>query len=147
MLLEKINADLTVAIKAGQKHTKTALRGVLAEVQNERIKLRVESLDDDQVLTVVLREAKKYEEACEAAWQAERNDVWQKNNAMLVCLYPYMPEEIGEDDVNAIITQAIEDTQAQSIGAVMKIVMPQVKGKFDSKEASAMVKARMADLV
>lgn len=99
-------------------------------------------LTEDEVLLVISKEAKKRKESIEMAQKANREDIAAKEKEELDILKRYLPEEMDEAQVEAIISDVISQTGATSIkdrGKVMGAVMPKVRGKADGKLVSAIV--------
>lgn len=142
MLLDDIKESTLTAQKDKDKESLTTLRGLLAEIHNEEIRLKAD-LDEAQTLSVVLKEVKKYEEAMEFANQGNRTDIWLKNNRAYLVLSPFLPVMMTQAEVIDLIDAAIITVDAKSVkdmGAVMKLVSPKIKGRFDGKEASTIVR-------
>ncbi len=136
MSLEKqIDQDTIAAMKAGEKDKVTVLRGLKSEIKNRRID-KHDDLTDEEVIDVLSSAAKKRRESIEQFANAGRDDLVQNEQFGLTIIEGYLPEQMGEDEIRAIVKDAIEKTGADSpakLGLVMKEVMPQVKGKADGK--------------
>ena len=106
-------------------------------------------LSDDEVLTVLGKEAKKRREAAEAYDAAQRPDLAGKEREELAVLEAYLPEGLSAQEVQAIIAAAVEEVGDQGLaggaamGAVMKIVQPQVRGRADGAAVAASVKSAL----
>lgn len=146
-LKDQLQADLTAAIKSRDELTASTLRMALAAITNEEVAgKQARELSDDDVLTVLGREAKKRKEAAEAYDSAQRPELAARERDELGVLARYLPEPMSEDDVKAIIAAAVAESGASGpggIGAVMKIVQPQVKGRFDGGQVAALVRAAL----
>lgn len=147
-LKETLHADLTTSIKARDELTSSTLRMVLTAITNEEVagkEARV--LSDDDVMTVLGREAKKRREAVEAYTSANRPDLADRENAELAVIAKYLPQQLDEAELRTIVDAAVAEVAATgasggaAMGAVMKIVQPQVKGRADGGAVAAMVKA------
>ena len=136
MSLEKqIDQDTIAAMKAGEKDKVTVLRGLKSEIKNRRID-KHDDLTDEEVIEVLSSAAKKRRESIEQFEKGGRDDLVQNEQFGLAIIEAYLPEQMGEDEIRAIVKDAIEKTGADSpakLGLVMKEVMPQVKGKADGK--------------
>lgn len=146
-LKETLHADLTTSIKARDELTSSTLRMVLTAITNEEVagkEARV--LSDDDVMTVLGREAKKRREAVEAYTSANRPDLADRENAELAVIAKYLPQQLDEAELRTIVDAAVAEVAATgasggaAMGAVMKIVQPQVKGRADGGAVAAMVK-------
>lgn len=149
-LKEQLQADLTTAMKARDEMSSSTLRMVLTAVTNEEVSGKESRvLTDEDVITVLGREAKKRKEAAEAYDAADRAELAQRERDELVVIERYLPEQLSAEDVQAIVDAAVAHVQAggtsggAAMGQVMKIVQPQVKGKADGGQVAAMVKSAL----
>ncbi len=147
-LKEQLHADLTVAIRAKDSISSGTLRMVLAAITNEEVAGKVaRELTDQDVVTVLTREAKKRREAATAYDDAKRPELADKERAELAIIQGYLPEALSTDEITQIIQKAIAESGAQGpsgMGAVMKLVTPQVAGRADGSEVAALVKTLLA---
>jgi uncharacterized protein YqeY len=146
----QLKQDLTTAIKARDEVTTATLRMVLTAVTNEEVSGKeARVLTDDDVLTVLGREAKKRRESAEAYDTAERPELADRERAELAVLTGYLPQALTDDEVTAIVAAAVETvagsgaTGGAAMGAVMKLVTPQVKGRADGGKVAGLVKAAL----
>jgi uncharacterized protein YqeY len=143
-LKDQLQADLTSALKSRDEVTAATVRMTLAAITNEEVAGKeARQLSDEDVLTVLGREAKKRKEAAEAYDDAGRTELADRERAELAVLARYLPEPLSAADVQAIVDAAIAQVDATgpaAMGAVMKIVQPQVKGRADGGQVAAMVK-------
>lgn len=149
-LKEQLQADLTTAMKARDEMGSSTLRMVLTAVTNEEVSGKESRvLTDEDVITVLGREAKKRKEAAEAYDAADRAELAQRERDELVVIERYLPEQLSAEDVQAIVDAAVAQVQVggtsggAAMGQVMKIVQPQVKGKADGGQVAAMVKSAL----
>lgn len=145
MLKDSIQNDLTAAMKARDAVRTQTLRAVITAVKNAEKEKRTE-LGDDAVLDVVSREAKRRRESIDAFGAGGRDDLVAKETAELEILAAYLPAALSEDELTSLVDQAIADAGATSpreMGAVMKILTPQVRGRADGAAVAAAVKARL----
>lgn len=145
MLSERIADDMRAAMKAREQTAVTTLRMVMAAMKNTQVE-RGHELADDEVLEVLGREAKRRRESIDAYTQAGRDDLVQKEQAELAVIQTYLPEQLGEADLLAMVDEAIAEVGADSVkqmGAVMKALMPKVKGRADGSVLSGLVKGRL----
>jgi len=134
---ETIKADLTTAMKAGEKVRVTALRLVLAELQKDE----KEGKGDE--LAVLRRERKRRIEAAEQFEDAGRDDLAGPERAEAEMIAAYLPAELGDHELKAIVEKAVSDSGASSpadIGQAMKSVMQAVDGRADGKRVNALVR-------
>lgn len=135
-LADTVKADLTTAMKAGDKDRVGALRLVLSELQ----KAAKDGGDDEQA--VLRRERKRRLEAAVAFRDNDRPELAAAEEAEARIIEAYLPAELGDDELRAIVQAAVTQTGASSpkdMGAVMKAAMPQIAGRADGKRVSALV--------
>ena len=149
-LKDQLQSDLTTAIKARDEVTAATIRMALTAITNEEVSGKeARELSDDDVLTVLGREAKKRREAAEAYDAASRPELADRERAELDVIARYLPQPLSDDEVRAIVDAAVVEVTAggasggQAMGAVMKIVQPQVKGRADGGAVAAMVKTAL----
>ena len=145
VLRDRISDEMRAAMKAREQTRVSTLRMLMAAMKNTQVE-KGHELSDDEVLEVVAREAKRRRESMEAFEKAGRSELVEKEGAELAVLEAYLPEQLGEDELGALVDEAIAETGASSpkeMGAVMKVVMGKVKGRADGAAVSAMVRARL----
>ena len=150
-LKEQLRADLTAAIKGRDEVVSSTLRMALAAITNEEVAGKVaRELSDAEVLGVLTKEAKKRREAATAYDDASRPDLADKERAEGEVLARYLPQPLTDDELAALVDQAIADAAANgatgpsAMGEVMKAVQPQIAGRADGAAVSAMVRSRLA---
>jgi uncharacterized protein len=139
-ILEQIKTDLHGAMRAREKERVGALRLVLSELQ----KAAKEGADDE--LAVLRRERKRRVEAARAYREAGRDDLAAGEESEGELIGGYLPAELSEPELAAIVEQAVTDSGAQSakdMGAAMKLAMAAVDGRADGKRVSALVRAAL----
>jgi uncharacterized protein len=139
-LLEQIQGDVKDAMKAGEKERVHALRLVVNELQ----KAAKENGGDE--VEVLQRERKRRIEAAEAYREGGRTDLAEAEEHEAELISGYMPEQISDAELEAIVGDAVAESGASSpkeMGKVMALVMPQVKGRADGKRVSAAVKEKL----
>ena len=144
---DQLQSDLTASIKARDELRSSTLRMALAAITNEEVAGKeARQLSDDDVIVVLTREAKKRREAADAYDEANRPELATRERDELAVLTTYLPEPLSEDELTAIIAAAVAESGASGpggIGAVMKIVQPQVKGRADGGQVAALVRAAL----
>ena len=147
-LKDQLKSDLTTAIKARDEVTAATLRMALTAVTNEEVSGKeARELSDEDVLTVLGREGKKRRESAEAYDAADRPELAARERDELEVLARYLPEQLSDDEVAAIVAAAVAEVAAngatggQAMGAVMKLVQPQVKGRADGGVVAGLVRA------
>ena len=147
-LKEKLQADLTDAIRSRNEVVSGTVRMLLAAITNEEVAGKAAKvLTDAEIITVLSREAKKRREAVEAYTQAKRDDLAGKEKAEAAVIANYLPEQLSEDEIKKLIADAIAETDAKGpagMGLVMKILQPKIAGKADGGVVSGLVKAALA---
>ena len=134
---ERIRADVTAAMKAGDKDRVTALRLVLSELQKDA----KEGAGDEQA--VLRRERKRRRESETAYREAGREDLATAEAFEAETIEAYMPAELSDGELDALVTAAVAETGASSpkdMGRVMKQVMAAAGGRADGKRVSSKVK-------
>jgi len=147
-LKEKLQADLTDAIRSRNEVVSGTVRMLLAAITNEEVAGKAAKvLTDAEIITVLSREAKKRREAVEAFTQAKRDDLAGKEKAEAAVIANYLPEQLSEDEIKKLIADAIAETGAKGpagMGLVMKVLQPKIAGKADGGVVSGLVKAALA---
>lgn len=141
-LLTWLNEDMKTAMKARDKEKLTVIRMLKSSIQNEQIKLGKE-LNDEEELTVLSREMKQRKDSLTEFEKANREDLVEKVKAEIAIVEKYMPEQLTQEELTAIITDAIQQTGATSMkefGKIMGVVMPKVKGKADGSQVNMIAK-------
>jgi uncharacterized protein len=139
-ILEQIKGDLRDAMRAGEKERVGALRLVLSELQ----KAAKEGSDDE--LGVLRRERKRRLEAARAYREAGREDLAGGEEAEGELISAYLPAELSEEELKAIVEQAVRDSGAESakdMGRAMKQAMAAVDGRAEGKRVSDLVRAAL----
>ena len=143
-LKEKLQSDLTAAIRSQDAVKSGTIRMLLAAITNEEVAGKsAKVLTDAEVITVLSREAKKRREAVEAYTNAKRDDLANKEKEEAVTIALYLPEQLSEADIKKLIVDAITETNATGpagMGLVMKVLQPKIAGKADGGVVSAMVR-------
>ena len=148
MLENEIAEKLKAALKSRNQTEVSILRMVMSEIKNRKISDLVKGdLDDDRVLGVIQKMARQHNESIESFEKGGREDLVKKEKEELVILETFLPEQMSEADVAAIVGDAIKETGAASMkemGAVMSLVISKVKGRADGKVISGIVKAKLS---
>jgi uncharacterized protein len=139
-LLEQVKDDVKSALKAGEKDRVHALRLIANELEKSA---KENGADDVEVLQ---RERKRRLEAAEAYRDAGRTDLAEAEEREAEIITSYMPAQLSDDELGAIVGDAVAESGAsspQEMGKVMALVMPKVKGRADGKRVSAAVKEKL----
>jgi uncharacterized protein YqeY len=141
----RLAAEMKDALRAGEKVRLGALRMLSAALTNKEKELRHE-LSDDEVREVASKEMKKRAESIEAFEGAGRRELVEKERAEWEAIASYAPEQLSEDEVDALVDEAFAATGATSekeLGAVMGLVMGKAKGRVDGRVVQEKVRARL----
>ncbi|HZC70325.1 MAG TPA: GatB/YqeY domain-containing protein [Jatrophihabitans sp.] len=146
-LKDQLRADLNAAMKSRDELTTATLRMALTSITKEEVAGdAARELDDDEVQRVLTREAKKRREAAEAFDAAGRAELASRERAEGTVLDRYLPTQLDDAELAELVTAAIAEAGASNprdMGAVMKIVVPQVAGRADGKRVSDEVRRRL----
>jgi uncharacterized protein YqeY len=146
-LKEKLQSDLTDAIRSRAEVKSGTIRMLLAAITTEEVSGKAARvLTDAEIITVLSREAKKRREAVEAYVAAKRSDLADKEKAEGDVISEYLPAQLSEDEIKKMISDAIAETGAAGpagMGLVMKVLSPKIAGKADGGLVSGLVKAAL----
>lgn len=142
-MLEQFQADLKDAMRAKEETRKLTLRALITAFKNAAIEKRADLTDADAI-DILSREAKKRREGAEGFRSGDREEDALKEEAELAIIQTYLPTQLTEDDVRAFARDAIAALGAADAGKVMGQVMPHIKGKFDGKLASGLIRDELA---
>jgi uncharacterized protein YqeY len=147
-LKERLRADLNAAMRARDQVRMRTLRMALSSITNEEVAgASARQLSDDEVMKVLTREARKRREAAEAFGAAGRTEQAAAERAEGEVLAGYLPAQLGDDELSALVTAAIAETGASGMagmGQVMKTLTPQVAGRADGARVAAEVRRRLS---
>lgn len=147
-LKDKLTDDLKTAMRARDTERLNCVRMLKSKIQEKEVEARGKHgadhrLDEQALIDVVASYAKQRRDSIAQYEELGREDLADKERAELALLADYLPEQIDEAELRAIIAAAIADagaTEARQLGDVMKRVMPQVKGKADGKQVNAIAR-------
>lgn len=146
-LKERLQGDLTEAIRSRDELTSGTIRMVLTAITTEEVSGKsARSLTEAEVITVLSREAKKRREAAEAFVIGDRPEKAALERSEGEVIAKYLPEQLSEEKLNEMIAAAIAETGASGpagMGLVMKVLSPKIAGKADGGTVSAAVKAAL----
>jgi uncharacterized protein YqeY len=147
-LKERLRADLNAAMRARDQVRMRTLRLALTSITNEEVAgASARELSDDEVVKVLTREARKRREAAEAFSAAGRSDQAAAERAEGDVLADYLPAQLNDDELAALVDAAIAETGASGMagmGQVMKTVTPRVAGRADGARVAAEVRRRLS---
>lgn len=139
-LLERVQEDVTAALKAGDRERTGALRLIANELQKAAKEAREQAPDE---VAVLQRERKRRLESAEAYREAGRDDLAEQEEREAAVIEEYLPAQMPDDELRRIVQDVVAQTgaaTAKDTGKVMSAVMPQVKGQADGKRVSAVVR-------
>ena len=134
------------AMKSGDARRKTTLRMTLAEIKNKEIETG-DALDEPTTLGIIQKEVKARRDAIEDARMAGRDDLVEEAEAEIEILEDFLPRQLTQAELEALVDDVIEQTGATSMrdmGKVMGAIMPRVKGRADGSEVSKLVRHRLS---
>src|SRR4051794_22551174 len=146
-LEQRMRSDLTESIRARDELTTATLRMTLAALSTEAVSGKTaRELDAAEALAVVTREAKKRREAAEAFSAAGRSELADRERAEGEVLARYLPAQLTDEELATLVSGAVEQTGAsgmKGMGAVMKVVTPQVAGRAEGSRVAAEVRKQL----
>ncbi len=148
-LKDRLRSDLTTAMKARDQARAGTLRMLLSAVTNAEVAGKTaRELSDDEVVGVLATEAKKRREAATAFDRGGRGEMAEKERAEAEVIADYLPEQLSDDEVSALVAEAIDRVGAReegmrAMGRVMGVVQPQVKGRADGSLVAAEVRRQL----
>lgn len=147
-MYNKIKEDIVNALKEKDTLKLQTLRGIKGEVDLEHINKKVE-INDELVITILSRGIKTRRESITEFEKGNREDLITKTQEEIDLLQQYLPKQLTVEEINAILDEAfkkVNPTSPKDMGLIMKEITPQLKGKADMGQVSAMIKERLASL-
>jgi uncharacterized protein len=144
-LKERITEDMKTAMRAGDKNRLATIRLALAAIKQREVDERI-TLDDGQVLAVVEKMIKQRREAIVQFESGGRADLVAKEKAEIAVLQGYLPAQMSDAEIDALIAEAITATGAASVkdmGKVMGYVKPKAQGRADMGAVSARIRQKL----
>jgi uncharacterized protein YqeY len=142
-LLDQVKADVTTALKAGDRERANALRLITNELQKAHKEASGSETDE---VAVLQRERKRRLEAADAYRDGGRDDLAQSEQREAELIEHYMPQQLSDAELHAIVGDVVAESGAaspQEMGKVMSMVMPRVQGRADGKRVSAVVREKL----
>ncbi|MGB5710321.1 MAG: GatB/YqeY domain-containing protein [Waterburya sp.] len=149
-LKEQIGEDIKTAMKAKDKIRLQTVRSIKKAILDKEVELRPkgqDSLSQEQEIELLSQQAKQRRDSIEQFKNAGRDDLADKESQELGIIETYLPEQLGDEEVETIIDEIISSSCAASmkdLGKVMGAAMKQLKGKADGKKIQALVKSKLA---
>ena len=145
-LKEKLQQDMKDAMRGGDKRSLGVIRLILAAIKQREVDERIE-LDDVQVTTVLDKMAKQRRDSLEQYEKAGRDDLADQESFEIELLKAYLPEQLGDAEIDTLIDEAIQATGASSMkdmGKVMGQLKARLQGRADMGAVSGRIKARLS---
>ncbi|PID59138.1 glutamyl-tRNA amidotransferase [candidate division KSB3 bacterium] len=142
-LKDRLMQDMKEAMKQKAQIRLGTIRQIRSTIKNKEIEL-MEELDDEGIVKVISTLVKQHKDSIEQFTKGGRVDLAEKEDAELKVLEGYMPQQMSDKDVQALVREAIETLDVHSMkdmGKVMKYVMPKVQGRADGKLVNQYVKS------
>lgn len=144
-LKARLSEDMKAAMKGGDKDRLGVIRLINAAIKQREVDERIE-LDDAQVLAVIEKMLKQRRDSIAQFRDAGREDLASKEEFEVGVIQAYMPAQLGDDEIDAIVAKAIADSGAsgaKDMGKVVGLVKPQVAGRADMGKVSALIKQKL----
>ncbi len=141
-LIEKLNEDLKEAMRSGDERRKLAIRAVKTAIRNAEVE-KMAPLDEDEILAVIAREAKKRRDAIVEFKRGGRDDLVANEEAELAVLESYLPRQLTAEEIEAHAREVIAELKAAgqaNMGNVMRRMMTDLKGRADGRLVNQIVR-------
>ena len=142
-LEDRLMEDYKAAMKAGEVQRRDILRSLRSALKSAEIEKRT-PLTEEEALAVLTRQAKQRRESIEQFALGGRDDLVQKETADLHIIESYLPQQMGQEELESLARAAIAEvgaTSAREIGHVMKLLMPRTRGRADGKAVNEVVRS------
>jgi hypothetical protein len=146
-LKERISQDMKDALRARDQQRLNAIRFLLAAIQRREVDTRT-TLDDPDIISVVEKLIRQSRDAAQQFIDGARQDLADKENREIAVWEAYMPAQLTDDELDALIADALAQSGAASMkemGKVMGVLKPQLQGRADMGQVSAKVKAKLSN--
>lgn len=141
-LKERLAFDLKDAMKNRSEAKIRTVRLLMSAIKNFEVE-KMAQATDEEIIQIMIKEAKKRIESIDMYKQAGRNDLVSEEQEELDIINSYLPEQMSEDEIRQLVMKIIRQNNLSSpkdLGTAMKLIMPQVKGKADGKLVNKIVK-------
>lgn len=142
----KIRSEMKVAMKSGDKVRLGTIRLMMAAIKQREVDERT-TMDDDQVIAILDKMRKQRRESIKMYSDASRNDLVEVEQAEILVIQEFLPEALGEAEIDKMISDTIQDTGAESIrdmGKVMGKLRPLMQGRADMAQVSSRIKQMLS---
>ncbi|MGI6475347.1 MAG: GatB/YqeY domain-containing protein [Thermoactinomyces vulgaris] len=140
-LTNQLDQEMKMALKNKDKQKLSTIRMLKSAIKKEEIDKK-RPLNDDEIISVIMREVKQRKDSLAEYKAAGRDDLAEKEQAEIDILSAYLPEQMSEEELKALVQQVIEEVGAGSkadMGKVMSAIMPKVKGRAEGRLVNRMV--------
>lgn len=140
-LKDILTEDLKESMKSKNKVKKDVVTMVRAAIKQREVDERIE-LSDADIIDIIAKQVKQKRDSIEEFQKGNRQDLVDLTNEEIKILLNYLPPQLSEEELEAIVKETIEETQAQTkkdLGRLMAALMPKVKGKADGKQVNQIV--------
>lgn len=147
-LKSRLDEDMKNAMRNRDTQRRDVIRFLRSEIRNQEIRAQDE-LDDQGVVQVLSRQAQQRRDSIQVFRDAERQDLVEKEEAELAVILEYMPQQMGADEITALVEKVVAEVGAsgpEDMGKVMGAIMPQVRGKAEGREVNAIVQQTLRNL-
>ncbi len=137
----RLDEDLKQAMRARDPVRRDVIRYLRSEIRNQEIRLQ-KDLEDQDVVQVLSRQAQQRRDSIQAFRDADRQDLVDKEEAELVLILEYLPRQMDRDEIEKLVSQVVAEVGAsgpRDMGKVMSRIMPEVRGRAEGREVSAIV--------
>lgn len=144
-MVEKLNKDMIEAMKAKDKDKLTVIRMVKAAMKQEVIDHKKEE-NDDLLIDIVNKQIKMRRDSISEFEKGDRKDLIEKTQSEIDILMNYLPEQLSDTEVEEIINNVFDEVKPESMkdmGKVMGMVTPKVKGRYDMKKVSELIRSKL----
>jgi len=145
-LKSRLQDDMKDAMRAKAKGRLIVIRGVMAAIKQREVDERIE-LDDSQILAILDKLVKQRRDSIQQFGDAERFDLVEKEEMEMTVLQEYLPAALSEQEIAQLIDDAVNSTGAESMkdmGKVMGLLKPQIQGRGDMSQVSALIKQKLS---
>ena len=147
-LKSRLDEDMKNAMRNRDTQRRDVIRFLRSEIRNQEIRAQDE-LDDQGVVQVLSRQAQQRRDSIQVFRDAERQDLVEKEEAELAVILEYMPQQMGAEEITALVEKVVAEVGASGpgdMGKVMGAIMPQVRGKAEGREVNAIVQQTLRNL-
>lgn len=144
-MIEKLNQDLVVAMKSGDKVKLSVIRGIKGALQLEVINNKKE-INDELFISVVSKQIKMRDDSIKEFQKGNRQDLIDSYQKEIDILKKYMPEELTDEEISRILDEVFEEVKPTGItdlGKIMKEITPKVRGRYDMSKLSMLIKEKL----